>query len=439
MRRVLIVSYYFPPAGGPGVQRVMGVVRHLRTYGWEPVVLTVDGGTFFNRDEGALSLVPPGVEVYRTRTVEPFALYNRLRGRAGDEPLPVGHVGQGTGILSRCASFVRANVFIPDGRIGWVPFGLRAATRIVKERNIDVVLTSGPPHSTHLIGRGLARSSGVPWVADFRDPWTQVFYNAYVKRTSLARWVDRWLEQQVVRQASALIAIDEDTLRSLGPGADGGQIVSNGFEEDDFQDEVEPVADRFELVYIGNLIAHHHTATLFRVIREVVDARQGSAGELRLVLVGNVHPGARQELEALGLTDHTEFTGFVTHPEAVRRLRSATVCLFIGAGDVLSAKIFEYAATGRPMLTLAPLGGPVDRFMVERNLPRPVDHTDADGIRAQLEGLVRAWRDDALPTRPPMSGVSDLTRSALSGRIAGVLEDALRRAEATAGHSREGN
>ena len=425
MRRVLIVSYYFPPAGGPGVQRVMGMVRHLRQFGWEPVVLTVRGGTFFNRDEDALSLVPPGVEVYRAPTVEPFALYNRLRGRAADEGLPVGHVGQAAGIAGRCAHFVRANAFIPDARVGWVPFARRAAKRIVRERKIDVVLTSGPPQSTHLVGYGVARSTGVPWVADFRDPWTKIYYNAELPRARPAAALDLRLEQRCVHRADRIIAVNEMVRDSLGPGAARAHIVSNGFEADDFAGTVEPIADSFTMVYMGNLISTlGDTETLFRVLSRMAEENAALAEALRLRFVGTVHGRARAELERHVLAERAELAGFVPHAEAVRQLREATVALFIGPGDVIGAKVFEYVASGRPLLALAPVGGEVDALLRSAGLPGSVDHSDEQGIAERVRGLFDAWQRGALPARRPMSGVEHLTRVSLTGRIAAALDDA---------------
>jgi len=425
MSRVLIISYYFPPAGGPGVQRVLGFVRHLPAFGWEPVVLTVEGGTFFNRDEEALSSVPASVPVYRTKTLEPFALYNRLRGRAADEALPVGHVGQGTwGLGGRLARFVRANVFIPDARVGWLPFAVRAAKRIIREREIDVILTSSPPQTVHLIGLRVARTTGLPWVADFRDPWTRIYYNAELPRTGAARRMDYRLEQRCVRGATRLVVINEMVRDSLGPRAANATILSNGFEGDDFLGEVPPVRDRFMLAYVGNLIQMQDTATFFRVLGELARENPEFGDALSLVFVGNVHQGTREELKRNGLIERTTFAGFRPHREAIRLLRTATVPFFIGLGDLVSAKIFEYLATGRPLLALAPVGGEVDRLLHEVGLPGVVAHADKEGIRQRLECLFAAWKAGVLPARPPMSGVEHLTRAAQAKAMAKVLGEA---------------
>ncbi len=430
MPRVLIVSYYFPPAGGPAVQRVLGMVRHLPTFGWDPVVLTVCDGTFMNRDEAALADIPSDVPVYHARSIEPFALYNRLRGRPADEALPLGHTGTTTpGIVGRLAAYARANLFIPDARIGWLPFATSLGRRVIASEHIDAILTSSPPQTTHLIGRRLAKKTGIPWIADFRDPWTQIYYNAELPRTRLARRLDERLERRCIEQANRVVVVNDYVRDSLSLGDKHVDIITNGFEESDFSDDVEPISDRFALVYVGNLIASlGETETLFRVLGEM--ARDPSFREaLRLQFVGRVHDRAREELAKHGLLDCAEFSGFVPHAEAVRQLRRATVALFIGPGDILGTKIFEYIATGRPLLPLASPDGDVDRLLASCGRERTVAHNDAAGIRERLGTLYEQWRTDALPTRAPMDGVTHLTRRALTGRLAEVLDAAVGRTD----------
>lgn len=421
MRRVLIISYYFPPAGGPGVQRIMGMVRHLPAFGWQPSVLTVKDGTFFNVDKSGLAEIPPGIDVHRARSIEPHTLYNRLRGRSADETIPLGHTGAGRGLLSRFASTVRANVFVPDARIGWFPSAVRAATRLVREHQFDAILTSSPPQTVQLIGHATARKTGVPWLADFRDPWTRIYYYDELPRLQPVRHLDYALEQRCVRGAHAVTVVNGMVRDSLGLANDEARVVSNGFEERDFIGHVDPVLDRFELVYTGNLIASlGDTEPFFRVLSEL--AKDSAFREaLSLVFVGRIHDRAIDELRRYDLESLSTFTGFISHSEAVKRLRAATVALFIGPGDILGAKIYEYVATGRPILALAPPGGDVDRLLAETTGDSVIDHRDAGGIRERIVTLYESWRNGTLPSRRPMEGVEHLTRSEQTRQIADTL------------------
>ena len=179
-RRVLILTYYWPPAGGPGVQRFLKFARYLREFGWEPVIITPADGAYPYRDESLEADVPEGIKVVRTGTREPFALYNRIIGKKGKE-VPVAMTGfrDSTSLIQKLAKWVRANFFIPDARVGWKPFAIKAALNEIALGQVAGIISTGPPHSTHLAGLALKKKTGLPWIADFRDPWTTVYYNAF--------------------------------------------------------------------------------------------------------------------------------------------------------------------------------------------------------------------------------------------------------------------
>ena len=423
MRRVLFITYYFPPAGGPGVQRVMSFARHLPSFGWEPTILTVDGGLYPDRDEESLRNVPPDLIVRRARTWEPFALYNRMRGHPTTESLPIGHAGQrGGGIMSRVARLVRANLFLPDARIGWYPAAVREGVRIAREVGVDAILTSSPPHSVHLIGRAVARRTGVPWIADFRDPWTEVFYNRDLPRVNLARSIDKRMEQSCVQSASAISTINPMVRDTLGPTAKHAHIIPNGYEEEDFTGDVPVVDGRFQLAYVGTMSGIHESGPLFRVLGAMVRENAGFGDDLSLVFAGNIHEPARREIAEAGIEPNTTYAGFIPHADAVRLLRSATCPLFIGPRGLLTSKIFEYLATGRPLLALAEPGGEVDILMPRAGERPTVDPADETAIRERVEELYTAWKAGTLESRPPMQGVEGFSRRGRVGQLAVALD-----------------
>jgi glycosyltransferase involved in cell wall biosynthesis len=422
MPRVLIISYYFPPAGGPAVHRIMGWVRNLPAFGWDPVVLTVEGGMSASRDEKALADIPPDVPVYRTKTLEPFALYNRLRGKPADFALPIGDVGQNTsGLAGAAARWVRANIFIPDARVGWLPYALPAARQIIKKEHIDAVFTSSPPPSTHLIGYRLAKRTGLPWLADFHDPWTAVYYNENLPRTRWAKALDRHLEQKVVRSATAVSTVSEMFRETLGPTGRRAHIIPNGYEESDFVAPIAPIDEQFQLVYCGNLIPLHKPEPVFDAISSLARENAEFRRTLRLVFVGNVLPGVQEMIGRYGLTDFTDLKGFVPHSEAITWMRKATVLLLISPGHILPSKVFEFLATGRPMLTLAPLEGDVDRLLQSAGREAVVPLGNVAATKLELARLFSAWQANALSAREPMQGVEHLSHRAQAGEIARLL------------------
>ena len=205
--RLLVVAYYFPPAGGPGVQRVLKLVKYLGRFGVQPSVLTVDDGSFPHQDAALGADIPPGTEVRRAPALDPLRLYARLKSGKGETAVPVGSLGEATSWGERAARFARANMFLPDARVGWVPYAARAARRWVDEAAaagdpFGAVLTSGPPHSAHLVGLALKRARpALRWVADFRDPWTGINYYDELPMTAAARALDRQMERLVLRHA----------------------------------------------------------------------------------------------------------------------------------------------------------------------------------------------------------------------------------------------
>ncbi|NBC18791.1 MAG: glycosyltransferase, partial [Bacteroidetes bacterium] len=258
MRRVLIVSYYFPPSGGPGVQRVLKMVRYLRDYGWEPVVLTVEEGAYPDHDPSLWEDVPGDVIVHRTRAWDPYRWYARLTGRSAGEAVTVGSVAGSTSWQERLARWVRANVFLPDARVGWVPYAVIAIQKIWQHYGIDALLTSGPPHSVHLAGLLGQRWTGTPWVADFRDPWTDINYYHELPHSSLALRLDAAMERAVLRQATRVTTVSPTWARLLrgkvGRSADEIRVVQNGFDPEDVAAvTAAPPADRFMLTHVGSL------------------------------------------------------------------------------------------------------------------------------------------------------------------------------------------
>lgn len=268
------MAYYVPPAGGPAVQRVLQFVVHLAAYGWQPSVLTVRQGAYPSRDPSLLAALPPGVDVRRTAALDPLALYERLQRALGtkSEGLPAGSLGKGPpSVFEQAARWVRANLFVPDARVGWWPFAVRAGRAWLREARrrgqpFDAVLTTGAPHSVHLTGRSLHRYAGQPWVADLHDPWTDISYYDELPHTAFARRLDAHFERSVLEEATAVTTVSPSWKRLFERKVPGRYaVVENGFAEDDFTGLAlpEPVAgEYFVLSHIGKLYASRNPEAL---------------------------------------------------------------------------------------------------------------------------------------------------------------------------------
>ena len=421
--RLLVVTYYFPPSGGAGVQRPTQWVRYLPAHGVQPTVLTVREGAYPSLDRAGLDRVPPGVPVVRTRAPDPFGAYGRLTGRSKGEAVRARthRVGESRAWRERAARWVRANLFVPDARVGWVPFATRAARRLHRQRPFDAVLTTGPPHSAHLVGRHLARAAGVPWIADFRDPWTTIHYLDRLGRGAWATRRDRALEASVLAEADRVLTVSDplrDELQRLAPGTPV-ETVRNGFDPADFEAPAPPVhADRFEIAYVG---------TLFGIPTALLDAM---AAEARVVLrvVGTAPEALVAEAHARGLAGRVVVEPTVPHAEAVETMRRAALLLLTVeaswsyAAAVVPGKLYEYLASGRPVLGLGPEGDAA-RLLRETGAGAMLPPGDTAAVAGVLREHVAAWAAGTPRAGARAEAIAPLARPAQAARLAAIVRE----------------
>lgn len=432
MRRVLIVSYYFPPSGGPGVQRVLKTVRYLRDFGWEPVVLTVEEGAYPDHDPTLWDDVPPEVLVHRTPAWDPYRWYARLTGRAAREAVKVGSVAGPATWQERLARWVRANVFLPDARVGWVPFAAVAISKLCRHLSIDALLTSGPPHSVHLSGLLGQRWTGTPWVADFRDPWTDINYYHELPHSALAHRLDAALERVVLRQAAQVTTVSPRWATLLRDKVHRGRedvwVVQNGFDAADVDAVTAvPPAEEFMLTHVGSLYASRNPVALWNALARLRD--RGAIPRLRLRLVGTVAPGVRAALSRRGLDARTTHVPYVPHAEAVAAMQQAHLLLlcieaFPHDDGMITGKLYEYLASGRPVLGLGPPHGDAADLLRQTHGGQMWARDDVDAIAADVLGHYEAWERGTMRSGAAPDAIASLTRRAQTGLLADVLEAA---------------
>jgi len=270
-RRVLLVAYYVPPAGGPATQRILQFIEHLPETGWEVDVLTVREGAYPNRDPSLLAAVPASVTIHRTPSFDPIALYARLRG-GGTDAIPAGSLGEASSLLEQAARWIRANVFLPDARVGWWPFAVWRGRRLLRQRAYNAVVSSGAPHSVHLIGRSLHRATGTPWIADLHDPWTDISYYDEFPHTQWAKRLDARLERSVLAEASTVTTVSPSWAELFaGKAPNRHAVVENGFDPSDFEALSPAPADAFVLAHVGKLYASRNPTALWRALARLRD------------------------------------------------------------------------------------------------------------------------------------------------------------------------
>ena len=397
MRRALIITYYFPPAGGSGVQRTLKFVKYLREFGWEPVVLTARNADYPAYDQTLAEEIPAGTPVYRAPLFEPYRLYRRFTGKAADAATDIATLTQDPAsrarLSERISEWIRASLFIPDARIGWRLPAVALGRRIIARENIQVIFSSAPPYTTHLIGRRLKQISGLPWVADFRDSWIG-WLSTPPWRPAPARALERRMEAAVLRQADRLLTVStgvrEDLLsRHPESSDDRWRLLPNGFDAADFAG-IQPLArsSGFTLIYTGSMYGNRNPRFLLRALEELAARGNPQIERLQVQLIGRVDGAILRDIAASPVHHLFTHVPYVTHRESLARLLAADAALLLidaapANRGIVTGKIFEYIGAGLPILALAPEGDAA-RLIREHQLGLSVPPEDVTAIAAAL-------------------------------------------------------
>lgn len=351
-KKLLIISYYWPPSGGSGVQRWVYFAKYLKRLGFEPIVLTVDPekASYPSLDETLLKEVAD-ITVHRTTSFEPLQWYSRFVTGKKNVGIPFGEVNtKKQGLFKKTAAFVRGNFILPDARKYWKKYALPKAKELIQQENIELIITTGPPHSTHLIGLALKSATQLPWIADFRDPWTEIFYNKDLFRTKYAERKDLMWETKVLNAADKVLAISPGTAELLAAKMTQPSNIHcllNGFDHEQFDPILSKTNERFTISYVGYLGKHHRTQTFNRLLAQL-------DFPVTLHLAGNMD----EEILAYwkGLSHVNVLAeGQVDHDRALAIIQQADL-LYISipfstySKGNIPGKLLEYLATKRPIL-----------------------------------------------------------------------------------------
>ncbi len=365
MKKVLIITYYWPPSGGAGVQRWLKFSKYLPSFGIEPYILTVDSryASYPQKDEGLADDVPRDLKVYRTRSFEPL---NLISGLLGKDKMPYGgfsNVNKNS-VLQTILRFIRGNFFIPDARKGWNRYAWKKAAGLIHRYNIPTVITTGPPHSTHLTGLKLKKKLGIEWIADFRDPWTDIYYYADMLHTPLARRIDGSNEKRVLETADKIIVNCRSNKKLLESKIDAKEtgkfsVITNGYDEDDFSDQAPKYpapSDEFVITYSGTMSEHYRPGVFFSVLSKLVEKNRDV--KFRFTLAGNLSASAERQIKEYGIYDIFDYPGYISHPKLVGLLKSSSALLYLFPETVhdkgVAGKLFEYLAVKKPVIAIGP-------------------------------------------------------------------------------------
>lgn len=399
-RKVLILTYYWPPASGPGVQRFLKISKYISDFGWQPVILTVENTSSSSVDH-SLGDDVNSLQVIKTKTFEPFEVYNRLSGKKGKQ-VGTGLIGfeNNKGLFKKITLFIRANFFIPDARKGWSRFALKEATRIIEENKIEAIITTGPPHSVHLIGLKLKKKFGLPLIADFRDPWTNIFYNKFFPRTKRTKIKDKKLEDSVLENADLVTVVSNGLSEEFKDRAKKIEVVYNGFDPADIPETILEKTEIFRLSYIGNFKPNQNIKSFWEVISELKNEIPDFSTNFRINLTGNLNSGLFEFIEKYDLKDIVETNSYVAHSDAVKLMVNSGLLLFIIPNTdsnhlIITGKLFEYIASGSPVLSIGPIDGNASEILRDSGRDEMIGYSEKDKIKEQIKKYYSLWLDNS--------------------------------------------
>jgi glycosyltransferase involved in cell wall biosynthesis len=437
MQHVLVVTYYFPPSGGPGVQRVLKFITYLRQFGWQPVVLTVKDADYPARDESLLNEIPADVPVYRTAIFEPYDVYRKLTGKKPGTPVDVNTIpkpGEKRSMQERLAEFVRATFFIPDARRGWLRPAVREGLEIIRTHDIKAIYSSSPPYTCSLIARALKRKTGLPWVAGFRDPWRG--FLSTPKRWFLPDWIDRRHERATFRDCDAMevawTGIGKD-FQAKYPDISPDKIhhLPNGFDSADFPhvEFVDP--EHFTVTYTGSMYGKRNPESFLEAVARLVRTGRVDVSSIRLQFIGRFGAEVRAMLDHPELRDAIVVREYMPHAESVRHLFQSDALLmvvddFTGNEEIVPGKVFEYVGSGKPVLTLAP-DGAVARLISETRSGMVAASSDVPSIAAMFEHYYRQWLGGSIGMDQDRAAIMRYERREITRELARLLDSVSRR------------
>lgn len=390
MKKVLLLTYYWPPGSGPGVQRWLKFCKYLPQFGIEPTVITVKNGSYPNEDTSLEKDIPRDLHVIKTETFEPFAIYNLLRGKKGKAvEVGLGNLKNKPGLFSQFANYIRANFFIPDARVGWNRYSYQAALKAMGASKPDVIITTGPPHSTHLVGQQLQKEHQLKWVADFRDPWTTIYYNALLNRTPSSKAKDQRLEDSVLANCDLLIVPTPGMAKEFEGRAKKIAFIPNGYDSDDFKsNDISIFSDKLIISYTGNFKENQNLEHLWHALKAVKQLHPEC--DIQFQFTGNVHPAILESIAQVGIADQVIVNPFVDHAKAIELMKRSHVLLLpipnsSGNELILTGKIFEYLAARRPILSIGPTSGNASKILDECGHLPMLDYDAKDEMQSRLE------------------------------------------------------
>lgn len=403
MKNLLVITYYFPPSGGPGVQRVLKHVKYLRQFGWNPIVFTVRDADYPAFDYSLMDEIPQDVKVIRSKIFEPYNFYRKLTGKKPGEPVDVNIIkkeGAKLTIKEHIIEFIRGTFFIPDARIGWYFTSKTELNQIIKENKIDAIYSSSPPYTCSIIAKYAAKKLKVPWIAGFRDPWTD-FIQA-PPRWFLPKMIDKKMEQQVFQTANfvevAWLGIQKDALQKY-PDLPSNKFIHipNGFDSEDYPKITQIENKVFTLTYTGSMYGKRNPKALLEAIEILIKESKISQDDFELQFIGRFGEEVHQMMDHASFKKSIKKINYIPHNESIKKLLESDALLLIvdeskESEEIVPGKVYEYLGTYKPLLVIAPEQGAVAELIRETGAGLVAHQSNLQKIADNFYQLFSLWK-----------------------------------------------
>lgn len=398
-KKVLVITYYWPPSGGSGVQRWLKFVKYLPQFGWQPYVFTPENPSFDTKDESLLKDVPPEAEVLHFPIWEPYSLFNKLSGgKSGN--MNANSAPKADSLFKKISIWIRGNVFIPDPRVFWVRPSVSFLDDFLRENKIRTVITTGPPHSVHLIGLRLKKKNPtLKWIADFRDPWSEWGFLDTIKVGTLARNIHKRLEKKVLQTADRVTTITPFYVRHFQRLGDRPvTLLTNGYDTEDFEGFALKRPDKFVIRHVGIVNDTCDPRPFMEAVEALCKKEPAVREVIQIDFLGQVNEAFQSYVKQNPLLNSiTSFSPPVAHKQVIRLYEQSAVLLLILTGykdaeGYMPGKLFEYSATGLPILGAGPTEGDAANFFKESNTGTMIASEDSMGIQEALAFHIKNWQ-----------------------------------------------
>jgi len=387
-KKVLIITYYWPPSGGIGVHRCLKFAKYLRQFNWTPIIYTASNAQYSYLDFTNLDEVPKDILVLKHKIIEPFTLFKFLSGRKkNDSSNPVYVRDKKQNLIDKISIWIRGNLFIPDARSLWIKPSVKYLSKFIEENKIDAILSDGPPHTNTVIACKLSKKFNIPWLADFQDPWTQVDYFKLLKLTKCAERKHKKMEQIVFKTASKITIASPSWKTDLEKiGANNVDVILWGYDDDDFKNRKVTNNNNFIVSHSGLLGFDRLPDVFFKAISDLKKENELFKNSIKIVLAGNVDYSVVQSLKDYDIYENSVLTGNVSRQEALDITVNSNLLLLPlnkaeNAMGRIPGKLFEYIASRKPILCLGPNGSDVQKIINSVNCGKSFEYSDYLNIK----------------------------------------------------------